>query len=499
MIGAVTRRSRAALGTALLAAACTAPPVSPLPSPPVASPAPPRVVEVRVTGPGGAVADASVCATRTGGAPRCGTTGTDGRASIEVVPGTYAVRATPPEGVRLAEGVVTVDLTEATSVEVPVEGRSAISGAVRDEGAQPVPGAEACAHAASSGEVKCARTRADGTYTIEVRPGPHKVEVRGPAGGRLVPQWARGRIGSFEADVIDARAADATGVDVVLVRGVVLSGRVTAAADGAIVKEAQVCTYPLSAPLGWDCERTDKNGRYALLRPPDRYWVWVIPPGERGSRLMYQRYDGVLEGVDASALALFKDAALDVALTEGAVLRGRVSAPDGAPVVLASVCIDTPFPTGRICRETGADGTYEIATRPKTYVLSVSPPAGSDLVAGFWPGAVPDWTQAGEVRVTSAGAELDMVLPRGVRFSGTVRDRHGTPVENATVNVGDASGPRFFASTDPQGRYSVAVLPGRYTVDVFAPRWPQLESIVGQPIDISAEAGYEVVLPDAPP
>jgi hypothetical protein len=262
------------------------------------------------------------------------------------------------------------------------------------------------------------------------------------------------------------------------------------------VKDAQVCTYPLAAPLGWDCERSDKNGRYGLLREPGSYWVWVIPPGDRGSRLMYQRFDRVLEGVAATPFDLRADARLDVALTEGVILRGRVTDPEGAPVVLALVCLDTAFPTGRICRETGDDGIYEIATRPQTYVVQVIPPAGSDLLGGFWPNAQPDWTKAGDVRVGPTGAGLDIVVPRGVVFHGTVRDARGVPIEAATVNLNEGGGPRFFGSTDADGTYSFAARPGSYTIDVFPPRTSNSIGVLGQPITVAAGSGYDVVLPD---
>lgn len=412
------------------------------------------------------------------------------------------MRATPPSGQRLGEGIATVDLTAggASTVVVVVEGRATVSGTIKDEAARGVRNAEVCAHATTSDEVTCARSRADGTYTVEMHPGIVKIDASGPPdGSRLIAQWARGRASSFEADLIDTRTHDVLGVDVVLIRGVTLSGVVTAARDGSAVKDAQVCTYTLSAPLGWDCDRADKRGRYTILREPGRYWVWVIPPGERGSRLIWQRYDRVLEGVDASPFLLFKDATLDVALTEGPLLRGRVTTTDGAPVVLALVCIDTPFPTGRICRPTADDGSYEIATRPETFVVSVLPPHGSDVIGGFWPDAVPDWTQARPVRVGGSGAALDIALPRGVRLGGVVRDARGAPVEGATINVNDATGPRYFASTDIQGRYSVAVRPGDYTVDVFAPSVGGSLGVIGQAISVRVDTGYEVTLPDASP
>ena len=123
---------------ALLIAACTAPPPSgaTLPSPPhVVPPAvrEPRPVTVHVVGPSGSVPDAKVCATRTGGEEQCATSGADGTATMSLVSGTYAVRATPPAGKRLDEGVANVDLSEATTVIVSLEGKTAIAGAIRDE------------------------------------------------------------------------------------------------------------------------------------------------------------------------------------------------------------------------------------------------------------------------------------------------------------------------------------------------------------------------------
>ncbi len=503
------RRSGMLFALVALVGACSA---APAPAPPataaLASPTPPgpRRVDVRVVGPSGAgVAKAGVCAALLAGEAQCATSDETGHAELRVLPGVYVVRASPPPGARLAPGQVTVDLSDASSAVVTLDGRATIRGTVKDETGAAVASADACAHATTSDEVRCVRTAADGTFVLEVAPGIAKVHVEPPPSARLLPDWATGDLGSAwkggetgsgEALAIDTRARDVTGVDVTLFKGVALSGTVTNASDGAPVAEAQVCTYPFRAPLGWDCGLTDKRGRYVLLREADDYWVWIIPPGGGGSRLMFQRYDRVLEGFQATPFDLRRDAALDVALTEGVMLRGRVTTAEGKPVVLGYVCLDTPFPTGRICRVTGTDGRYEIATRPETYVVSVIPPEGSDLIGGFWPNGQPDWTKAGEVRVGAAGASLDMTLPHGVRLTGTVRDRRGVPLEGATINVNDASGPRYFGSTDLRGRYSITVAPGTYTVDVFAPLGAASLSLAGQALDVTGDVGYDVALPD---
>src|SRR5207302_1742307 len=83
------------------------------------------------------------------------------------------------------------------------------------------------------------------------------------------PQWARGRISSDEADVVDVRSADVGGVDVALIRGNLLTGIVRG--PSGPIEDAQVCLRTLAAPLGWECERTKKNGSYLALREPGRY------------------------------------------------------------------------------------------------------------------------------------------------------------------------------------------------------------------------------------
>lgn len=483
----------------LAAAACTAAPSTvELPAGGAAE----RRVEVFTVGPSGSGVSVPLCATAVGLDEECARTGPDGHAELSLLPGVYSFSAGPDPEQRLGEAVALVDLTAADPdrpVVLTVEGRSFISGRVEDDTGTGVPEAVVCAHGAHSAEVECERSGADGGYLIEVPPGIHKVQVLPPAtGARLVPQWATGRVSSPEADLIDTRQEDASGLDLVLRPGVVLSGTVTAEATGTPVEGSQVCTLTHAIALPWECVLTDERGRYSALREPGTYWVWVIPPGERGSRLIPERYDEALVGFDADPFVLREDRTLDVALPEGPLIRGRVTTSDGRPLVLALVCADTPFATGRICRPTENDGTYQIATRPETYVVNVMPPADSEAVAGYWEGAKRDWTEADRVRV-AGDVSLDIVLPVGVRFTGTIRDARGTPVEGATVNLNDEQGPRFAASTDIHGRYAMAVLPGIYAIDVFAPRGLPLLSSVGRPVEVSAEGGYDAVLQEATP
>jgi hypothetical protein len=327
-----------------------------------------------------------------------------------------------------------------------------------------------------------------------VRSDIYKLEVSGPPGARLVPQWARGRLNSGEADVFDVRTADASSVDIVLVKGVVLSGTIRSGAG--VVENAQVCTKTLAAPLPLDCERTKKDGTYQALVEPGQYYLWVVPPDN--VRLIPQWYPAANEGVGAVALNVTADRTVDMTLPIGPQLRGTVRTSDGVALAGALVCVDTPFPTGRICRPTSVDGSYVVTTRPETYTVQVLPPEGSDVVVEYYSGKR-TWVDADDVRVGPGDRTLDITVTRGVRIEGIVRDTRGVPLEGASVIASDARGFAAGADTDETGHYGFAVRPGHYTLDAFAPFRGELLSVMDKEVDVSGFTAYDVTLPDAAP
>lgn len=494
MIGVRGGRVGAALVVLLLAVSCTA---APSPPPPSASPSPVvHALRVLALGGDGPIDGTRVCAIALAGSERCATTGSAGSAMLTLAPGAYLVRMDAPAGQRETGDRVAADLSGGdASVTLHFERVRSIGGTLRNEANVVVAGAPVCAHPLVPGTPVCGRSGADGAYRLIVTPGLWKIEAESPPTGRLLPQWARGRLWSAEADVIDVRAADVTGVDVALAAGVTLSGQVTAD-DGRPIKAAQVCTKTLAAPLPWACDRTDAEGRYVALRERGRYYVWTIPPDEEP--LLPQWFAGALTGVGATAIELDADDTLDVSLRSGPSIRGRVTDASGAPVAGALVCVDTPFPSGRICRPAGPDGSFRVTTRPEAYLIQVVPPASSDAVGGFWGGGR-SWLDARTVSVGLRDVTIDIVLAVGVRLSGVVRSAGGVPLEGATVNVSDGRGIAAATATDETGRYTVALAPGRYTLDVFAPFPSALQSLVGRSVEVSAAAAVDVVLADGLP
>ena len=482
------------LAVVLALAACQPGPPAAAPSPTVA---PLRSLAVVVSAPAGApVGGATVCAVTVADRQEgCGETSASGTARLEVHPGTYALHVTPKRGTRLGaqQTWATVVDSDATVV-VALEPRSTISGTVRDDAGHLVSGAQVCAHPPSAASPTCANSAAQGAYSIDVRSDVYKLDVTGPPSGKLVPQWARGRISSDEADVVDVRSADVGGVDVALIRGNLLTGIVRG--PSGPIEDAQVCLRTLAAPLGWECERTKKNGSYLALREPGQYYLWVVPPDN--VRLVAQWYDHLLEGVATSVVDLGRDRSIDVTLDPGPQIRGKVTTTDGAPVATALVCVDTPFPTGRICRPTAADGTYAVTTRSETYVVQILPPAGSDLISEFW-SRKRAWNDADWVTLGSADRVLDLTLRKGVRITGIIRDARGIPLEAATININDDAGPLIGAETDASGTYSVVVAPGHYTIEAFAPFRGDMVSLAPQDITVNGFTRMDFVLQDANP
>jgi protocatechuate 3,4-dioxygenase beta subunit len=460
-----------------------------------------RTLAVIVTLAAGApVVGANVCAFTVAGAQeRCGETSGSGTARLGLRPGTYSVLVTPHAPSRLAEGRTWADVldADATSV-VQLEPHSKITGAIKDERGAAVTDALVCAHPPQPlASPTCAHSAAEGKFSIDVRSDVYKLDVTGPPGGKLIAQWVSARLSSGSADLVDARSADVDSIGVTMVKGVLLSGVVRG--PSGPIEDAQVCTRTLAAPLPWDCVRTNKKGAYLALMEPGRYFMWTVPPDN--VRLVAQWYDDVLEGVDTTDIAMDKDRQIDVALEPGPQLRGKVTTTEGVPVSGAFVCVDTRFPTGRICRATLGDGSYTVTTRPQTYTVQVLAPPESDLVSEFWL-RKRTWVDANDISLGTADRTLDMTLRKGVRLSGVIRDTRGVPLEGATINLNDAEGPFAGTDTDISGSYHMVVPPGTYQVEVFAPLRGERGDYLSQaPRDlvVAGYTNYDVVVEDANP
>jgi hypothetical protein len=482
----------------VLAVACSSPQETPAPtvgvSPTVGAAIPLVVLVTRIEG-GGPVSGARVCASRASAAtPSCAVADAAGTATLFGSTGTYFVRVSGPAEQRWQDATRVVDLSGASAgIWVELQPMRRLGGTIRDAAGAKVADAQACAHPAADAATVCSRSGEDGAYAIDVKAGIYRLEVTGPAGARLVSQWARGRAFESEADVLDARTADVVDVDVDLIKGLVLRGVVRF--GGTVVEGAQVCLKTLAAPLPLECERTDKQGRYAALREPGEYYVWTVPPANVPA--VPQWYDRALTGVGAIAVQLATDRTIDVALQGGTTIRGTVRATDGELITNALVCFDTPFPTGKICRETGGDGRYSITTRPETYVINVIPPGHSDLISEYWERAR-TWPEADTYVVGTSEPTLDLTLRRGTRVTGVMKNERGIGVAGGYVELWDDGGIAAATQTDGAGRFEMVVVSGHYRLEAFPPFVGNLVGKVSE-LDVPAMSEVTIVLGDVAP
>ena len=97
---------------------------------------------------------------------------------------------------------------------------------------------------------------------------------------------------------------------------------------------------------------------------------------------------------------------------------------------------------------------------------------------------------------------LHIIMRKGVRVTGVVRDTRGVALEGATLNINDDSGPLAATDTDISGTYSLVVPPGTYQVEVFAPRRGERGDLLSQPareLVVKDFLRYDAVLEDANP
>lgn len=273
----------------------------------------------------------------------------------------------------------------------------------------------------------------------------------------------------------------------------VISGRVTAAASGSPLRQAQVIVMALDQPQPIRRSTTsDAEGRYRFAElPAGRYLVFVNRPGYVSLQYGQTRpLDGGTPIVLADAQAVN---AINVALQRGSVIAGRVTDEFGEPIARATV--------QAMRFNYGVDGqrrpqASELATTddlgqfrlfglaPGEYIVSASNrmgqiggvgavDTGETYLTSYFPGT-PNINDAQTVPL-GIGQETDVQFAlstgRLSRVAGTAVDSTGRPVANGMATLQSPSG-GFNGNiggglTTPDGSFSLSnVPPGDYVLTV---------------------------------
>ena len=317
-----------------------------------------------------------------------------------------------------------------------------------------------------------ATTGEDGTFLLALPEGAYSATVEGPPGSRYPAGQANEqfRVG-----------AGGTELKVVLRSGVIFSGQ-TVDDRGAVVSSMSFSLIDREN-FQYHWAVSDEEGSFSVALFPGTYDIYLhatrkYPP------------QPVIRNVE-----ILEDTQYTVLVDTGNRVSGRVLAPDGSPVAGAALSIygrtDSRF------ARSDDQGFYEVALSTGTYQVLVELPAGVLL---------PN-QDVGTLTVEN-DMEFDIRLAAGGIITGTVIDSRGSPVEGAEINLlqdwtatytggrpetGDEISsdensdsvkidniiapwpyPKPYVhrwlTTDSEGRWQAAVMPGSYTVEVVAPR-----------------------------
>ncbi len=290
-----------------------------------------------------------------------------------------------------------VRIPEISVFDIHLGAGAALAGIVREEGGAPVAGAEV--RAAVSGPSSVSPTGAivltgeDGRFRAEGLPAGAVSYFEVTAAG-----FARHPPPNAAQQPVFLTAGEETEVEVVLVRGGGVTGKVTLAGDGSPVPRARVSAVP-PANL-WDTQEgvlTGEDGRYRLAGlAPGEYLLSVEADGCCQPGFPNPRMGRPPDGESAQKYKVRIDAGgaeveRDLVVERGAVVAGRVEDGLNQPVGGARVWVtsqSSPAPA-----LTGADGAFRVTglgEAAQAYVMAegdgqraqhgpVSLPAGGEV------------------------------------------------------------------------------------------------------------------------
>nr|WP_284694517.1 carboxypeptidase-like regulatory domain-containing protein [Geomonas sp. Red32] len=353
------------------------------------------------------------------------------------------------------------------------QGRT-ITGSVKNGAGEPVHGASVqVVPAEKESKVEPVFGQADenGAFTVAVPDGNYLVQVR--AQGYL-PQWSGNRPERKDAAVIPLSKDQATAqADFVLVRGGSISGTVRNRA-GAPIAGVRVSASEAATGERGDSGTSDAEGRYTIMS----LRVGNYRLSADGSTA------GYVETKLPQPVAIAETGAqaenVDFVLFQGGEISGRVTDPDGNPVLWMSVAAYDPVTWDEIgSTSTEMDGRYRLAGLPEgKYSIRFEQYGSKYPVQWYKKKFKREEAAQVDVSGTAAVTGVDTVMVPGMALSGTVTDTNGGALADTKVEVYGGSEDEPFATTntDSGGKYTVAALaPGfyrlRFSHEGFVPRW----------------------------
>jgi len=381
------------------------------------------------------------------------------------------------DGVLNLEGATRVALTENQNpfLIVVMQQGGSITGTVRDEQQNPLPGVNVCLGtydtAIGSG---CYLTQADGTYRIEGLPTEdYRVEIGWPPPTGYAHMYFRDTLNYNQAEPVTVTAPNVTtNIDFHLVRAGSITGVVHNAITHELIQGGNIRAEDYYTGQ-WKGSGDIVDGNYSISGlPTGDYYVIVEPP----TGYAHQVYAGVFNWQDATPVhvnAPDTTSGIDFSLPPGGRILGRVTDTDGNPVSGVTVIADLYDTDKGWGFSTDADGYYEVKGLIEgQYRVRVE--SGAGLATTYYVSTLIH-DEATPVPVTPPGdSTANITMLRGGSISGLVTDKaNSQPLGGGTICVDyppPEGGNVTCQDVNPDGSYQVIGIPtGDYHVHIEPP------------------------------
>ncbi|MCX6030252.1 MAG: carboxypeptidase-like regulatory domain-containing protein [Chloroflexi bacterium] len=351
----------------------------------------------------------------------------DGSYLLQVITGTYNVRATF-SGATSPPARVVATPPDATGVDFAIADRFTIRGVVRDYDGTSLANATVATdwwydpvHISDS-------TDAAGSYALIVPAGTYHINVQ--------------KYGLFSPPAQTVVVPPSrTDVDFTFSTRYTISGTVRDY-DGTPLSGVSVQTYwgPVS-----DSDYTGADGLFSLTVISGTYEIAVsksdLPSPPRRTVTVPPSQAGV-----------------DFTFPTRYTISGTVRDFDGTPMSNASVHTDYYGPVFA-SDWTDTNGLYSLTVVSGTYTLAVE--------KSGYPGPADR-----QIIVPPSRTDVDFIFPTRYTITGTVRDYDGVPLQNARVSTDYYSPVHTYDDTDANGLYALTVVSGTYTLEASKSGYP---------------------------
>ena len=333
-------------------------------------------------------------------------------------------------------------------------------------------------------------TATDGSFRAVVPAGTYILNGNGPQGSRYIQAWLGGTDPQTATPItVNGTQPNAgSGLVIVLQSGFFISGQVvlngtTTPAGGVQVGAAIAPTQGFGCCSGNVGTQTHADGTFSFVVAPNTY---VLQVGGGRSSYVFRWYDGAAGTQDVMAAMRISVTNSDVTglavpVVLGYRISGHVSQPSGAPGYATELA--TPDLTGSgcggSCAQTDANGDFDFAIAPGTWIFRLDPHtlnslAGTVYALTYWNG---NYTPVGAttINAVAGGAQtINATLLNGYRISGrvvmagTTTGAGGVQIGLSTPSTGPNSWPMGVGGTQSaaDGSFTIPASPGSYVLSV---------------------------------